>query len=218
MRIGYREPLTPPGEPREGLFDIAEGLPDGWVCTYRLANQDGQPVIAALSIRPSGEDVPQGGLTTRILRRVRLGEHLAGITATVRGWASGGTPREDRTTHIPAAPNRSAQERVTFGAEDLDRDVAEGLGFSEPPRERRPGRPGKSDREFAKLAVEYVEALDQPSTRPTADVAKKRGYDPAHIRDGIHEARERGLLTRPPTKGRAGGELTAKARQLLQQE
>jgi hypothetical protein len=218
MRIRYRESLTAPGEPREGLFDIAEDLPSGWVCTYRLANQDGQSVIAELSIHPSGKDVPQGGLTTRILRRVRLGAHLAAITATVRGWASGGTPRKDRTTHIPAAPGRSAQVRVVFGAEDLDRDTAEGLGFSGPPRERRPGRPGRSDREFAELAEQYVDARGRGSTRPTADVARERGYDVAHIRDGIHEARERGLLTRPATKGRAGGELTPRARELLEQE
>lgn len=218
MRIRHRGPLTPPGEPREGVFDV--DLTDGWVCTYRVANQDGEPVVAELHIRPSGKDPPQGGLTTRLLRRVKLGEHLAAITAVLRGWASGGTPLEERTTHIPAAPGRGSQKRITVGPEDFDRDIAEGLGFSEPPRERRPGRPGRSDREYAELAREYVEALESGSRSPTADVAQKahRFTDASHIRDGLHEARKRGLLTRPQTKGKAGGVLTDKAHALLAEQ
>lgn len=214
MLIRYREPLTPPGEPREGVF-VAE-LADGWVCEYRMADQGGQSVVAELRIRP-GKDLPQGGLTTRLLRRVKLGEHSAAITALIRGMASGGTPLEERTTHIPAAPGRGSQKRITVGPEDFDRDIAEGLGFSEPPRERRPGRPGRSDREYAELAREYVEALESGSRSPTADVAQKahRFTDASHIRDGLHEARKRGLLTRPQTKGKAGGVLTDRARALL---
>ena len=215
MEIRYRGTLTQPGEPHEGVFEV--DLADGWVCAYRMADQGGQSVVAELRIHPKGEDAPQGGLTTRLLRRVKLGEHAAAITARLRGMASGGTPLEERTTHIPAAPGRASQKRITFGPEDFDRDIAEGLGFSEPPRERRPGRPGKSDREYAELAREYVEALESGSRRPTADVARKahRFTDASHIRDGLHEARKRGLLTRPQTKGKAGGILTDRARALL---
>jgi hypothetical protein len=38
---------------------------------------------------------------------------------------------------------------------------------------------------------------------------------PSQIRNALYEARQRELLTSPPTKGRPGGQLTLKARQLL---
>jgi hypothetical protein len=87
---------------------------------------------------------------------------------------------------------------------------------------RRPGRAGRHDSFYLAWAEAYVERLAAGSRRPIKDLAERpprtiRGYvsdgdrvSEATVRDFIHEARERGLLTRSP-KGRPGGELTSKA-------
>ena len=93
-----------------------------------------------------------------------------------------------------------------FGV-NLDVDVTE---FARRPR---PGRSGRPDIFYARLAAEYIELLRTGST-PTKDLAEKHHYSPASMRDYLNKARSRGLLTRPQ-RGRAGGELTDKARRLL---
>ena len=76
---------------------------------------------------------------------------------------------------------------------------------------RRPASKGRDDRFYAAVASLYVEALETGSRKPVVDAAKmlsatKRGtYEPAYVRDLLHVARQRDLLTRPP-KGRAGGQ------------
>jgi len=220
MKVSLVGPVTEllhdPREPREYQdVKVADDLPDGWQCTYRVVAQDGQPVVAELCIHPSGE-VPRGGLNTRVLRQVRLGKHVAALTGVIRRSLSRGRAREERTVDIPAAPGRAPQTRIDFGPDDIDRDLFEGLGFEKPPPERRPGRPrSTSDRELADLAAAYVTAIEEGSVNPVAVAALERSYSHSHARDKLHEARERGLLTRPPTAGRAGGELTQKARALV---
>jgi hypothetical protein len=71
----------------------------------------------------------------------------------------------------------------------------------------RPGRAGHPDKVYALVALRYVRALERGSARPVADVAKAMGLSRSRVRDLLHEARRRGLLTRPP-RGRAGGEMT----------
>jgi hypothetical protein len=80
-------------------------------------------------------------------------------------------------------------------------------------RNPRPGRKGRPDVFYARLAAQYVELLKSTST-PTKDLAKLRNYSDSSTRDLLNQARARGLLTRS-AKGRAGGELTEKARELL---
>jgi hypothetical protein len=41
------------------------------------------------------------------------------------------------------------------------------------------------------------------------------GEDPGFVRDALVKARARGLLTPPPAKGKAGGELTKLGREVL---
>jgi hypothetical protein len=62
----------------------------------------------------------------------------------------------------------------------------------------------------------YVAALDGGSRHPVQDVARQlgQGHNATFVRDAIHRARERGLLTRAP-RGKADGELTEKALALL---
>jgi len=69
-------------------------------------------------------------------------------------------------------------------------------------------RANRDDTRLAEIAAAYVEAprLD--------DLADRFGYAPASMTKLISRARQRGLLTRT-TRGRSGGSLTPRARELL---
>jgi hypothetical protein len=99
-----------------------------------------------------------------------------------------------------------AQSRPIFGF-NFDVDLHE---FA---RNRRPGRKGRPDIFYARLAAQYVDICRTSST-PTKDLALTRNFSSSSTRDLLNQARSRGLLTRPP-KGLSGGELTKKAEDLL---
>jgi hypothetical protein len=80
----------------------------------------------------------------------------------------------------------------------------------------RPGRRGRPDLHYARWAARYVDALRHSST-PNAHLADEAGLRPEQVRDAIHEARARGLLTKTG-RGRAGGQLTTKAVNLLAEQ
>ena len=79
-------------------------------------------------------------------------------------------------------------------------------------RNPRPGRRGRDDAFYAEWAARYVSLLNHP--RPVAELARQHNYSESQIRNFLHEARKRELLTAAPT-GRAGGSLTDKAKELL---
>jgi hypothetical protein len=79
----------------------------------------------------------------------------------------------------------------------------------------RPGRPGRDDRDYAEIAERYVGL--RGSRAPVRDLAQHLGISTPQARNLIYEARRRDLLTRV-AQGRAGGELTEKARGLLDGE
>jgi hypothetical protein len=83
------------------------------------------------------------------------------------------------------------------------------------PRARR--SVGRDDDFYARLAAQYVERISAGSTTPVKDIAEQRSDSTAHIRDLLHEARERGLLTKG-TSGKSAGVLTPRALTLLKQE
>jgi hypothetical protein len=75
---------------------------------------------------------------------------------------------------------------------------------------RRPGRAGRPDEFYLAWAVAYIQRMAAGSRRPVLDLAESppaaiTGYvsdgdftSPATVRDIIHEARSRGLLTKSP--------------------
>jgi len=73
---------------------------------------------------------------------------------------------------------------------------------------------GRDDAFYARLAVEYVQRLAAGSARPVKDVAAKRGETAGRIRDLLHEARVRGLLSKGEA-GKRGGYLLPRTRQVL---
>jgi hypothetical protein len=71
---------------------------------------------------------------------------------------------------------------------------------------------------YAELAAAYVELIGEGVEHPVTVLAKRLEYDSKTISNALLEARRRGLLTRPPMPGRAGGELTPKALALLKED
>ena len=73
---------------------------------------------------------------------------------------------------------------------------------------------GRDDAFYARLAMEYVERFAVGSLSPVKDGAAKRGETAGRIRDLLHEARVRGLLSKGEA-GKRAGYLLPRARQVL---
>lgn len=191
-----------------------------WLVAYRVAPENGQAVIAEIRIVPMprtrGEEdwfrksledpdveaiwgpvshnvdaeyvprppeIPEGGLPMRALRHIRTSDAFADARQYQR--------------MLPGSP------------------LLRGLTEEVLKAPRRPGRSGRNDRFYAELAAAYVETIDAGSRTPVKDLTAKLREQELHytepsVRDLIHDARRRGLLTASP-KGRAGGRLTDKA-------
>lgn len=102
---------------------------------------------------------------------------------------------------------------------DLDRAVADLSAiwaksltdFAERPRT---GPAGRGDRAYAELAALYVSLVDSGEPRPIRAVAGRVGLAEKTVQNHLFKARERGLLT-SLGRGRAGGLLTDKAKEIL---
>jgi len=219
LDLKFERQLTDEGEVLWKKFALEGGQ---WTCAYRIAEQDGHPVLGELCIYPS--DIrrkpwssrptapPRGGITTRLLRKLSLGRH----SAVVRGQI------DEAASESPEGPGTGESSSV----EDFNRELVRALGFQAPddrgrgttPRRRGPGRPGRPDTFYARIAERYVKELEEGNPHPTAAVASDSHYSQANVRDMVHEARARGLLSPAPRKGLPGGWLTVRARELLASE
>lgn len=207
----------------DGAVWVRRPLGDAWVTYVRFEEQGGHPVVAELRVLPRvdtpglrfSEDAaaqrqwldvtgsapdgaaPEGGLTTRALRGIHLGRALEQAYVGLADAAG----RDERRPDWLRLPMNYADEAI--GAP------------------RRPGRRGREDIFYAQVAAAYVDAVRQDRGRAvvvTAQTLSERWggtYEPTYVRDLLTVARRRELLT-PPPKGRAGGDLTDKARALLQ--
>lgn len=81
-------------------------------------------------------------------------------------------------------------------------------------RVRRPGRRERPRQEYAAFAAEYVQLLGSPT--PIKELAHRHHLSDSSVRAILNRARDHKLLTKSPP-GRAGGELTDLARQLLKE-
>ena len=166
-----------------------------WRVNHRVELDDlDRPVIAETRLRATG-DVPEGGLTMRAMRAAaRLDDALAVASAHLRGDV--------------AAPNASVARY---------QDAAARLGlavlFDGAPGRRLRGN--ALDVPLAYLSAIYAQAcLDGWGAHVSAMLSRTLGVEPTRMRDRIHDARRRGLLT-PTQNGRAAGEPTALARSLI---
>ncbi len=185
------------------------------MAAYRLVVKSGRPLVAEVRLLPNdpgepsrsgrwSEDplaVPPDGIPGRALRALKLGVPLKRFSGFLRG--------------LERDPTFEKQLLGAFGIPPGSKIVR-----------RRPGRAGRPDSFYLVWAVAYVKRLATGSRRPVKDLAEHppkdiRGYvsdgnvtSVATVRDVIHQARVRDLLTDSPP-GRPGGELTPKAKQML---
>lgn len=129
--------------------------------------------------------------------------------------AGGVTARMLRRVPLGAISEGLRKDVVGRVAQVKSDRVAQAEWVSDFDENRRPGRRGRSDRFYAELALAYVALL--PSAAPVAELAAARHLSTSQMRGLLHEARTRKLLTTPP-QGRSGGQLTPKARELLEED
>lgn len=189
-----------------------------WMAAYRLVpGPHREPVIAEIRIfprerargRPPGRwsaevlgldtTIPEGGLSAEVVRQVRIGEHRQ-VGAAFSRWLDEERTTRQSTFRGQTAPALGALAGQTFTLSTLE------------PKRGRP--PIRSEQFYAKLARDYAERVAQGSPRPTTDVARRRRLSAARVRDMLHEARKRDLLS-SVGQGRSGGELTPKALAIL---
>lgn len=191
---------------RDAWFETILDDKREWIAAFHLVIQHGRPVVAELRVFPNEEtddfvndvggwtgsenaedaSVPEGGLTSPMLKKVRF------------------LPLESIDVVVARARAHASYQR------DLEQ-----FGFgSAVPSKRRPGPKGKSDLWFAKLVREYVNLVEAGERYPVAVLAKKKRRSPEQMRDFIHQARKREVLSQAP-KGKAGGHLTRYGEELL---
>lgn len=194
---------------------VEQALDGGWMAAYRIMVKGGRPLVAEVRLFPhdraetrgpgkwseDAPDVPAEGVPGAALRALRLQVPLERFPKFLRG-----------VEHDPK-----------FATQLLG---GHGIPVGSKVARRRPGRGGRPDSFYLAWAVAYVERLAAGSLRPVKDLAENpptaiKGYvsdgsvtSEATVRDIIHRARERDLLTRSP-KGRPGGELSSKAQRML---
>ena len=221
--------------PRAGEFLI--DVDETWVAKYTFEVREGQPVFTGIEVFPGdarklklsrdgrepASPGPPGGLTATALRGVRLGDHLAELYNSLAQRleeAEGAREVGPRPSQLPPGPLRPHGDVLpavaTFHAEDYGLSPEE---LEKKPRRR--GRRGESDPWYAQVAQRYATAVTGSQRhRVAAAVAEemsrelKSYYTARHVKELVYEARQRGFLT-PTQRGRAGGNLTDRARAVL---
>jgi hypothetical protein len=203
---------------------VEAALDDQWMAAYRLVpGSQGQPVVAELRIfplegtpgRPPGQwsaevlgmnaPVPEHGISAELIRSVRVGDYRA-ASAGFAKWLQGPGSKVFDAASLAKAPGFQALRHTTLSgyAPAAQKTAA-----------KKPGRPPKhSDKFYATLARDYAQRVAAGSPKPTTDLAKRRGLPLHTVRNLLHTARERGLLSRL-SQGRLGGGLTDRALALL---
>jgi hypothetical protein len=155
---------------------------------------------------PGWRIIPDVEVTERGLRLRRLVIERD-PSKPMRPEDSGITTRMLRDIHtgplIASVRVAAAQHKALFGSAP---DLSVG---------RRVGRAGRDDLYYAQWAAAYVAALAQ-SPHPVDDLAAQHNRSASQIRNLVHACRKRKMLTAAPP-GRAGGELTARAIELLRE-
>jgi hypothetical protein len=176
---------------------------NGWYVSAVFLQEGEQLVMAELKVFPG----PKPGEGRRTARR-KPGE-----------WSG-------RRDALDAVPDGGVSARLLrcIRLTDLQQLVASSLpeapdeapGTSPLSGVGRPGNAGRPDRYFAEWAFAYAKKLAEGSRSPIKDLAAEHGRSAGQVRDLIHDARVRGLLS-TERQGRAAGSLTPKAIQLLRE-
>lgn len=164
---------------------------DGWMAEVEFL-PDGR--VYNLSVRPmyKGLDI-DAGITVRMLRSLKFSDFEAALREVLRRTAK------------TIDPDDSMRHLLSIGEQFM--------------AEPHPGKRGRGDDFYARLASDYVSLLGTQRD-PVVALAERMGQQagrevrPQTVRNQLTQARKRGLLT-TVGRGRAGGELTERARQLL---
>lgn len=127
------------------------------------------------------------------------------------------TIRGITSRHLQAIKLDTIREKI---ADDLDGEKAADPEWTERLEQittsMRSGRANRRDDLFhAEIALVYVDVSRHTRRGIYAEMRARLGYAESSLQDIVKEARNRGLLTRP-INGRSGGNLTEKAKTLLE--
>ena len=202
-------------------------LDDQWMVAYRVVpGRHREPIIAELRIfplertrgRPPGRwsadvlgieaQAPDDGISADVVRRVSVGEHRL-VGQKFARWL------QDSASQI-VTPELLKQMPALAGLKGTT--IAGHVPVPPPPGKRKRGRPPiRSEQFYAKLARDYAQRVAEGSPHPTADLARRRRWSLSKVRNMLHEARRRGLLS-PTAQGRSGGGLTDRALAILKKK
>ncbi len=152
---------------------------------------------------PGWRVLPEVDVTDAGLRLRRLVIEPAGPVTPDAGITTR-MLRQIRTGLLIASLRAASRQAMRYGGRAPDLSVA-----------TRVGRRGRDESYYARWAAEYVGALTR-SGNPAADLAARHNLSASQVRNLVHACRKRGMLTAAPP-GRAGGELTARAIELLKE-
>jgi hypothetical protein len=181
-----------------------------WMVAYRVVLQGDRPVIAEVRVFPNEDGrkrrgqwsaqrlgdlapVPAGGLPAHLLRKLKPGEALK--------------LSKDKLGRLYDTWSR------LYGTDGPEL-LAPSWGSASKDLDLRPGRSGRPEEFWAKIAEAYVSALQGGSRTPIRDLAEQFGCSPPRMRDLVFQARNKKFLTES-TSGRSGGDLTHQARRVL---
>src|SRR5262249_45112408 len=137
--------------------------------------------------------VPPGGLTTRLLRKVPLR----------RGC------QFDGLRSLDALCEKIARiRRVQKGAQNKVNALKKVIAERSARRISRRARGWLGEANLVRIAFVYVNALGRGSRKANIDTAESLKLETWQVRDAIHHARRKGLLSATRTQGAGGGELT----------
>jgi hypothetical protein len=172
----------------------------GWRVEMPLALQRGRVVVSGLRIAPAGHDVPSGGVTVRLLRRLPLHAHLEAFASRLR------------------RPYQRVQVETLLVGTGLE-PLLDAATAPPAPAGPRLGRRPIPLAELLRVAVAYDRAVRARSRQPVQDAARRLDLKMVRVRDYVHRARvSTPRLLDPAAWGRPGGTLTPEARALLQQQ
>ncbi|HSH59661.1 MAG TPA: hypothetical protein VK988_08500 [Acidimicrobiales bacterium] len=182
--------------------ELPIGGADGWYVSAVFLEEDGQLVMAELKVFPGPGTKGDGRRSARRKPGDWSGQQDA-LQEVPDGGVSARLLRCIRLTDL--------QQLVMSELPPTSTAVGQRTGGA---RVGRPGSAGRPDRQYAEWAFRYAKKLAEGSRSPIKDLAAEHGRSPGQVRDLIHDARVRGLLSKE-RQGRAAGSLTPKAIQLL---
>ncbi len=191
----------------------------GWAYEMRLWRQNGCWVVTQLRVFPDSDDLPLKWLrdTTKFEMKVGDADEAAKRARELAHFALR-RPQQDAPVSVPPGGLTARNlRRIPFGRHSspgLLNLIHAGAGRIVKSYGRR-GRLGPGNARLARIASLYVEALNRRSRTQNVDVARQLKMEGSQVRDAIHLARQKGLLSSTRQRGVPGGELTPKAVELL---